>query len=186
MNYTTQRYEAMVSVDEYMETCVNVSEFLEYCRQCDNYKKTWSCPSFDFDPEDYWRQYRTFRIIGIKILVPENIRERTWSKEERAELMEEMLWREKKQLTEELFSLEKELPGSISLSAGSCMICGPGKCARSEGKPCRFPEQLRYSIEALGGNVGLTVTKYLGQELQWIEEGRMPEHFVLVCGLLMK
>ena len=186
MNYVTERYEAVVSVEEYAEACVNVSEFLEYCKQCENYKKMWSCPEFDFDAESYWRQYQTFRIIGIKILVPEEIREKSWTKEERGKLFEEMLWKEKEKLTEELFSLEKEYPGSVSLSAGSCMMCGSGNCARRAGEPCRHPEKLRYSIEALGGNVGLTVTKYLKQELQWIEEGKMPDHFILVCGLLLK
>ena len=44
---------------------------------------------------------------------------------------------------------------------------------------------MRYSIEALGGNVGLTVTRYLGQKLEWIEEGRLPRYFMLVAGLLI-
>lgn len=186
MEYAKERYEAVVPVEDYVKDCVNVPEFLEYCRQCGNYNKMWSCPEFDFEPEDYWREYRTFRIIGIKILVPEDMREKTWTREERGRLMEEMLWKEKERLTEELFSMEKEYPGSISLSAGSCMRCGAGKCTRREGAPCRHPERLRYSIEALGGNVGLTVTKYLKQELQWMEEGKMPEHFMLVCGLLLR
>ena len=53
------------------------------------------------------------------------------------------------------------------------------------GKPCRFQDKMRYSIESLGGNVGKTVTKYLKQELQWVEEGKLPEYFMLIYGLLI-
>lgn len=40
--------------------------------------------------------------------------------------------------------------------------------------------------EAIGGNVGKTISKLCGIEIEWIEDGRLPEHFVLVGGLLKK
>ena len=43
---------------------------------------------------------------------------------------------------------------------------------------------MRYSIESLGGNVGLTVSKLMGIELEWMEEGKIPSYFVLAGGLL--
>lgn len=184
-DYTTERYEATVPVEEYVEQCVDVPEFLEYCRQCDNYERLWSCPSFSFDAEAYWRKYKTFRIVGLKILFSPEVIGRTYTGEERQELINEVLWKEKRKLGQELLELEREIPGSISLSGGHCTECAPGSCTRLQAKPCRFPEQLRYSIEALGGNVGLTVTKYLKQKLLWIEEGKMPEYLMLICGILL-
>ena len=89
-------------------------------------------------------------------------------------------------MSRELFELEKEFPGSVSLSAGSCGMCRGGGCTRPEGKPCRFPEKMRFSIESLGGNVGLTVSRLMGIELEWMEEGKMPSYFVLVGGLMKK
>ena len=83
-----------------------------------------------------------------------------------------------------LMEEEKKHPGSISLSAGSCQLCKNG-CAKPLGQPCRFPDQMRYSIESLGGNVGLTIEKLMGIQLEWMEEGKLPHHFVLVCGLLI-
>ncbi len=64
-------------------------------------------------------------------------------------------------------------------------MCRGMECTRTEKKPCRYPDQMRYSIESLGGNVGLTVSRLMGIELEWIEEGKMPSYFVLVAGLLM-
>lgn len=186
MNYCTERYEAVVNVPEYVNDCVAVEEFLPYCRKCPNYNQVWSCPEYDFNPYDYWAKYQTFWIIGIKIMVPEEITGRVWTAGECQKMIDEMLWEEKRKLSAELYELEKQYPGSVSLSAGSCQLCPAAKCTRRQGEPCRNPEKLRYSIESLGGNVGLTVTKYLGQKLEWIEEGRMPHHFILVCGLLLK
>ena len=92
----------------------------------------------------------------------------------------------KEKITAELFEMENTHPGSVSLSAGSCSICGKGNCTRPSGKPCRYPDKMRYSIESIGGNVGKTVHDLLGIQLEWIEEGKVPSYFVLVCGLLEK
>ena len=183
--YTVERCETTVPVKEYVEQCVDVAAFLECCRQCGNYDQTWACPSFDFDVIQYWEKYRSFHIIGLKLRLSEKLRQKTLTEKEQEEVISRILWKEKAKLSEELFAEEKKYPGSISLSAGSCQNCRKGTCTRLEGTPCRFPEKMRYSIEALGGNVGLTVTKYLKQELEWIQEGRLPEHFMLVSGLLL-
>lgn len=71
------------------------------------------------------------------------------------------------------------------MSAGHCQICEKKPCARVEGKPCLHPELMRYSVESLGGNVERTVELYLKQKILWIENGRIPEHFMLLCGLLL-
>ena len=92
----------------------------------------------------------------------------------------------KEKITAELFEMENTHPGSVSLSAGSCSICGKGNCTRPSVKPCRYPDKMRYSIESIGGNVGKTVHDLLGIQLEWIEEGKVPSYFVLVCGLLEK
>lgn len=181
----TEQYEATVSVEEYMEKCVDVPTFLECCKKCGNYEKIWSCPSYDFNPEDYWRKYQTFHIVGMKIYVPEYLLSQTFEEEERNEYMKSIVFPHKKELDDQLWAMEQQTHGSIALSAGSCQNCPPEGCTRPEGKQCRHPERMRYSIESLGGNVGLTVTKYLKQELLWMEEGKLPEYFILVGGLLV-
>lgn len=186
MDYQIEVYEAEVPVEEFMEACVDVPVFLECCKACPNYGNLWSCPPYEFQPEEYWRQYKTLYIRGRKILFPEEMTRKTYAKEEQQKIMEQVLGREKDLMGEELFLMEQEYPNSVSLSAGSCSRCRRESCTRREAKPCRYPEKLRYSIESLGGNVGLTVTKYLKQELLWMEEDRLPGHFMLVAGLLKK
>ena len=197
--YKTERLTAEISVKEYIEDYVNVEEFLECCKKCGNYRKKWSCPPYDFDVMDYWRQYESLYLLGCKIFFGESVRAKSYEKEQLNEIIGAALSTEKQRLTEELYQMEKENPGSISLSAGSCSICGGGmmetgactrnSCENPEGSAkdyCRCFDKMRYSIESIGGNVGKTCSDLLGVKLEWVEEGKLPEHFVLVCGLLKK
>ena len=176
MKYTTERFTADISVEEYIEKYVAVEEFLECCKACPNYEKKWSCPSYDFDVLEYWKKYETAHFIAEKIIFDEECVGKEISADD---VIEEV----KQALSEELFEREKNEPGSISLSAGSCSLCTNG-CSRLDGEPCRYPDKMRYSIESLGGNVGMTISKLMGIELEWMQEGKLPSYFVLVCGLL--
>lgn len=175
--YTIEKKECTISVPKYVKDYVNVAEFLEYCKECKNYDKVWSCPSYDFNPEDYWKEYKEFVVIARKIIFSKDVDEQG-----SYEIMMEV----KEDMTRELYEMEKQFPGSVSLSAGSCSMCREEGCTRSHGKPCRHPQLMRYSIESLGGNVGLTVSKLMGYELEWVEDGKVPTYFVLVGGLLKK
>ncbi|MDD6816837.1 MAG: DUF2284 domain-containing protein [Firmicutes bacterium] len=190
-----ERFQKEIGVSDYLEGYVAVEEFLEYCKACPNYGVIWSCPPFDFDAEGFWCRFSRLLVIARKIHLPGGI-----SQEEGLRILSDV----KADMTRELLELEAANPGSVSLSAGSCSICrksfgsetesenetvtgtaAPHGCTRPDGQPCRYPDTMRYSIEALGGNVGLTVQKLLGIQLEWMEEGKLPSYFVLVGGLLM-
>lgn len=163
-----ETFTKTIDVPTYVEGYVNVEEFLECCKVCGNYDRKWSCPSYDFDPvEDYWKQFEHLYVVGKKMILTEEEKD-NW---------ENLMTEVKAQLTAELFEEEEKHPGS-------CHICGEDNCSKPLGQPCRFPDKMRYSVESLGGNVGLTASKLLGIQLQWIEEGKVPDYFVLVGGLL--
>lgn len=183
--YTTKRHKASVQIDEYLDGYVNVEEFLVYCENCPNYGTFWACPPFDFAPLDYWKRFEILDLYAEEIIFDEQFAGKKFEQEAMNRIISDSLKPVKKRLTEDLYELERKTPGSISLSAGSCELCR-GDCARKNQEPCKFPEKMRYSIEALGGNVGLTISKLMGIELEWIREGVLPDRFVLVCGLLKK
>ena len=60
-----------------------------------------------------------------------------------------------------------------------------GSLSRTQGVPCWQPQRMRPSIEALGGDVSLTLERYLGKTLRWTREGERPETLTLVGGLLL-
>ncbi len=179
-------YTATVSMEEYLEDCVDVDQFLGYCKNCSNYSKVWSCPEFDFDPVDYWKAYDSLYILGRKLILPEELRLRIYSDDEREKVLTDLLKEPKMQLDRDLLAMEQRTPGSRALSGGSCLYCQPGDCARIHALPCRFPDKMRYSIEALGGNVGRTLSRYLHLKLLWMEKGRLPAYFIIVGGLLQE
>lgn len=186
IDYQIENFKSHVDMKEYYDTCINVAEFLEYCKACPNYDRVWSCPPYDFSPEDYWLQYSQIFLYGRKIIFSRELTEKTYTQKELQCLTSEILQREKQDMAEELFALERLHEDSVSLSAGCCQTCGTDNCTRAHSLPCRFPDQMRYSIESLGGNVGLTTSKYLHQELLWMTEGKLPAYFILVGGLLLK
>lgn len=123
------------------------------------------------------------QLYATKIIFDREHREKTYTQQEMQKILDDVLLLEKQKLSDMLLEKESEYPGSVSLSAGCCRKCR--ECTRTQGGACRQPEKLRYSIESLGGNVGMTIDKLMGIRLEWVEEGRLPHHFVLVSGLLL-
>ena len=92
---------------------------------------------------------------------------------------------EKQRLMGMLLRLERESPHSLALSAGGCDLCG-GDCTRSGGMPCRRPDEMRYSIDALGGDLSKTMERYFGRPILWIQNGKAPDYLTLAGGLLVR
>ncbi len=180
--YTKEKLHADITVDEYLEKYVNIPEFAQKCRQCPRYASSWSCPPFDFDPADYWRQFSELHIEGVCMYFDPAECQKHRSQEETDLIIAEVKATEKTLLAKELYDMEND--ASASLSEGVCSLCD--SCTRAENLPCRYPEKLRYSIEALGGNVGLTCSRLLGLQPEWVCENRLPRKLVIISGLLKK
>lgn len=180
--YKIESHVVMTTTQDYIENYVDVPKFLGYCKKCDSYGKNWSCPEFNFDAKELWKKYKYVYIIGTKVIFDKDIIDKIEDKESVKKLMEDALWKEKKVLMEKLWKLEEDYPGAISLSAGSCKLCKT--CQRQIDKHCIHPDKMRYSIESIGGDVGKTLSKLLGIELQWAKDGKLPEYYTLVSGLL--
>ena len=174
MNYTLESLIAEIPTREYVKTCVDVEKFLALCASCPNYGKIWACPPLPLDPMEIWQGYETLRLYALVLTPGEGM--------DMDGLMAAFL-QEKTRLSRQVLELEKKIPGSLSMAASTCLSCSP--CLRTEGKPCCHPEQLRYSIEALGGDVGLTMEKYLHRPIKWAQNGALPPYMTVVAGLLV-
>lgn len=172
---TVRSLRASVPVAEYVARCVDVEKFLVYCRECDNYARRWSCPPFSFAPLELWHRYQSVELFARILMVSPGA--------ELPDMMEDTR-REKARLMEELLCLEKARPGSLALSAGGCSLCGDS-CSRPDGAPCRNPAQMRYSIDALGGDISKTMELYFQTPILWVKDGKLPEYLTLVGGLLL-
>ena len=173
--YKVTRYEQDMPIDELLEKYFDYGSTHEKCKACPGYAETWSCPPFDFDPKEFFRQFSTYRIIVDKI---DN------SQAESVDQAQEWLFKEKERYDREMRELEAVYPGSYGMAAQECQACK--KCARLSGHPCIHPDVMRYGLEALGAFPVKLVHDKLGFDILWSDGTSIPEYYLLVAGVLMK
>lgn len=175
-HYHIRELTAKTTTAAFEERFVWVEKFLPLCRRCDSYGTRWTCPPFDFDPMTIWHNY-TGLLLYARILqadTPEQPLEEALAALKR----EKLLYRDKLQ------QWERDTPDSRMLLAGTCHECEA--CEKTQGRPCKKPELLRYSIEALGGDVEGCLQQYFHMPMLWGRAGKAPDYLVLVGGLLLK
>ena len=67
LRHTAQDYTVSLPAAEYIAVYRDARRFGACCRACPNYDRSWACPPFDFDMDDYLSGYRTALIIATKI-----------------------------------------------------------------------------------------------------------------------
>lgn len=183
--YTVEEQVQDLQVEDFLANYFNFSRYLACCQGCPNFGKFWTCPPFDFDVVDYWRQYRTLRAVARKYIIDPETVQKTLTPEELNFLMESVTIPERHRLANDLAEMEGATPGSRYLSAGTCDLCGYGKCSRLCGKNCVRGIEMHYSLESIGGSVTELTRDLFGYDILWIKDGHLPEYFSLVGGLLM-
>ena len=185
-NLPMQTFSNEIDVADFIENCIDVAYFEECCSKCPNYGQTWSCPPYDFDPMDIWREYKTFYITAKKVITPKELLEKTYSLEELIRLGGQLTMSSYTSMDKELKAMQEQFPESRIIGGGKCMICGKEGCARLKGEPCRFPDQMSYSIESLGGNVETVLKRYFNEKIYWGADGHLAPSYIRVAGLLKK
>lgn len=185
IKYTTRIVRGSCPIPEFIEKYVDPPLFLEYCKACQNYGKRWSCSPLNVVPLDYLNLYSDIWLIGLEITLDNNMLKGIICEDfDVPKQIDDILCVEKKRLTKLLIREEKKIPDSQYLFSGACEICDI--CSRTEGKPCLFPEKMRYSIEAVGANVAKISEEILGIKVLWMKGSTIPEHLTLISGLLVK
>lgn len=182
MIYKSTDTSIAIPAEEYLSRYRNADRFIAFCRDCHQYGHCWACPPFEFDPDIYLSGHRSILLIGTKITPDKTLRDCRY-KERCREIGREMLSRERERLDRRLLELEQRYPGSRACYAGTCHLCPDQECTRRRDLPCRYPEQIRPSLEALGFDIGRTASELLHIELQWSSDGFLPPYFTLVSGL---
>ena len=166
-----------ISGEELREKYIDIPKYGAMCANCPNYGKCWTCPPYDFDPMEIWDRCEEAELVALQIF-PEKPEDREWTAKDVRSFLAPY-WTA---VDEELTRMEETTPHSRRLNAGKCHLCRV--CAREEGKPCRIPEEARYSLESLGGAVGALMEDVLHVPLCWGKDGQPPEYYVLVGALL--
>jgi hypothetical protein len=170
--YRIEEFKNRTPMKAYHNDYINGEGFLDYCEKNTGYDQIWSCPLYDFNPEGYRKKYKYLYIIGKRIIFEHTADER---------YVNRVCREEKENLTKKIKNLKKSHPDSLEVSAGSCHVCS--WCRHSEGKGCRYSDDLRRFKEFIGGSAGETEEELLAIEARWMKE-KLPEYFTLIDGLL--
>lgn len=177
--FEIEQLTADLDLDEYYDKYVDVEKYLELCKDCPDYGSNWSCPPFDFDPNDIWKSYNKFKVIAFKFNFTQEALNETFTKPQ-MDMFIDRLRRTQVKLMNVIYAMEDE--SSLGLYFGPCNLCR--MCTRPMGMPCKMPFKLRYSIESLGGNVDEMMEEVFGIKVLWPSDEKLPEYLLFVGGLL--
>ncbi|WWD83863.1 hypothetical protein TEGL_22790 [Terrisporobacter glycolicus ATCC 14880 = DSM 1288] len=183
-SFTTEVFYKKIKVEDILNDYIDVDTFLECCKQCPNYDTRWSCPPYDFDVIDYWKNYKYLHVLGYKITFDEDVVLKTYGEEELNLFIKELFRKQMEFFYEKSKYLEEKYEDSVSLAWGKCYKCD--ECTRKQSKKCRYENDMRYSIESLGGNVDKLSKDLFNIELKWAQRGKLPQYFFNSIGLLTK
>ena len=155
-------------------------EVQNYCNKedfkCPNYAHSWACPPETPFLEEVVSTYSEFYLIyydfDLKYYIEENLkknpkltRKKVLSKFYRLDLVRDSLEIEIIYFINNVKPNYKEI---LILWDGYCRVCFKKgeRCTYDSGKPCRYPDEIRFSMEAVGINVDKTV-RSVGIDLEW-------------------
>lgn len=171
--YTLREQWRTMPMKEYAETFRDFGRVRGYCHGCGRYGKCWACPPYDFAEDEYLGQFTTISLLATKITPSEGVALTP-------ETAERILNRERQRLDRMLLGMEGN---ARAFFAGTCILCPPEKCTRREGLPCRHPESIRPSLEALGFDITRTASELFGIPLQWGSPGTFPAYLTLISAI---
>lgn len=173
-------------INTYIEECsvidliTNYSDsarFESLCRACPNYNSRWACPPLsDADRIDHFAKVE-LHLVKIDL---------AGTKDNGGDVVAEMtdiIQAVRPRLESLILDREHLTGGRAALFTGMCPHCRDRQCARKEGKPCRNPELVRPSLEALGFDLCQVAKDFFGFEIQWAKNGAAPDYIILLAGL---
>lgn len=169
--YTVGILAAETDARDYLSRFRDVPRFEELCKACAAYGTTWACPPLP--PEVGTVLCGSSRVLLRAVRVTPSVPKQPASE------AGAYFAAARDRLEEELLALERATGGRAFTGIGGCRICKEG-CTRPEGKPCRHPDRLRPSLEALGFDIARTLEELLGLRLLWPSGGILPEYLVAV------
>ena len=183
--YDTEVIVKSVSVADMVARYCKPEVFIESCKACPDYGRVWSCPPGVPSAAEFLAGYRTACLAGIKVKYSKKTIEmsQNLSDKELDDFRRSTYGKVKSAMNDSFLEIEKAIPGSVSVAAGRCERCP--KCARLEGKPCRFPDKMRYSFSALGFDINAMSDELLRTKLLWSNKG-LPKYLMAIAVIFIR
>jgi predicted metal-binding protein len=158
--------------------------------KCPSYGHSWACPPEAPYLEETVAKFKEFYLIYYRFNLADYVKaEKAKNPEEsetkiKSKLYTNSLLRNKleNEIHEFLDQYQDPFVERLILGDGYCRICSNKTdkgCTYDSGKPCRYPEKRKYSMEAVGIDVTKTVLK-LNLDIEWPPKDHI-YRFGLIC-----
>lgn len=157
-----------ICFDPKVQTYCNNQKF-----RCPNYNNSWACPPESPYMKEIVSQFDKFFLIYFKFNLKEHLNGQNLEIDKRSfsnsfyrnELVRDYL---EKEIIDFLENYKEDYNDKLILWDGYCRVCSKEgrKCTYYLKKPCRYPTDIRFSMEAVGIDVDKTV-KNLDFALEW-------------------
>lgn len=182
MNYSITQKEVTIDAADFIRRYRDIQRIENLCTQCPSFGNLWSCPPYGFDAATVSDGFKAVTLMGTTIAFDDDTVKACHGAKAKsrqvATLAMEKLWQT---LLPELMERERLLPGSRVFTF-RCRLCPEG-CTKPMGKPCRHPDKMRHSLEAVGFDVSAAAHDLLDIDLEWSSDGSLPRHITLITAL---
>lgn len=161
----------------------DVSTFEAYCKECPIYGATWACPPFESNAQIDLSSYHSVTLFGFQAFITLPFQKPVESPEVLQQHSEGVMRGVRRHLDPLLLAVERSTPNSRVFLPGSCRLCDDSGCTRTARTPCRYPERMRSSLEAIGFNIALAAENLLHLPLCWPANLCMPPYLTLLAAL---
>ncbi|MBD3255388.1 MAG: hypothetical protein GF383_09860 [Candidatus Lokiarchaeota archaeon] len=180
------KYTQLVFNPEVQKYCLN-PKF-----KCPNYDQSWACPPAAPYLEKELSRYKRFFLIYSELNLEDYVEKEKVNhpKRSKEKILNRLFWKEndRNDLEREINNFLAEFPSDheekIVLWGGHCNLCekrDDKQCSYPSGAECQYPNEIRYSMEAIGINVDETIKNLnLGLNLEWPPK-KYIRRFGLVC-----
>lgn len=182
MIYKVSRKKASVAASEFVKRYRDPERMAALCGECPSFGKSWGCPPHDFNVASVSDGFSTVELMATIIEFDEKVRASCSSRAKAREVAERAMNEVLGTVLPEMYEMERQVPGSRCFTF-RCRMCPEG-CTRPQGLPCRYPDRLRYSLEAVGFDVTAATQEILGIGLEWSKDGSLPRHITLITALM--
>lgn len=150
--------KANVCDNDILKDYMDFEYFTGLCRDgCPLYNLSYTCPPNSPKFTEHTKDYKSSLVIAMYMNVP------------KGKTISEVHPYLRRVLSNLLIPLEKVLNGLLT-DGGRCIYCE--NCTYIDNLPCRFPEKLRFSMEAMRLDLDKVCKNVLNHSIMWSEDDK--------------
>ena len=149
--------KANICDNDILKKYMKFEYFTNLCKEgCPNYNSNYTCPPNSPKFTDYIKGYKSSLVIAMYMSIPKH-----GTIADTHQYLRSVL-------SDLLIPLEKKVNGLLT-DGGRCLLCK--SCAYEDDLPCRFPQKMRFSMEAMGIDLAGVSQDILKHSIIWNNEG---------------